>query len=169
VVLLREGRVSEGVVQLGALLRIPADLSDPVLAIGPSGFPPGVTREYYAFVDAQLGNIPVVLDEPPALRLERPRLGAYWSTVLARSRAQASTIRGELFKSGRVVSHRTLDYRSPVFSVASLSYSRAVTSIAATWLAVWREARGDMTRRRGTTLVAPGEPRQRRDIQDGPR
>jgi len=28
-----------------------------------------------------------------------------------------------------------------VFGVASLSYSRAVTAIAATWLAVWREAR----------------------------
>jgi hypothetical protein len=55
-------------------------------------------------------------------------------------------IGAELFTNGRVVDHRRIDYRSPVFGVASLSYSRAVTAIAATWLAVWREARGDLTR-----------------------
>jgi len=32
--LLRTGRVSEGLVRLGALLRIPADVADPVLAVG---------------------------------------------------------------------------------------------------------------------------------------
>ena len=46
--LLREGRVSDGLVRLGGLLRIAADLSDPVLAVGPEGWPPGVAREYYA-------------------------------------------------------------------------------------------------------------------------
>ena len=62
--LLRTGSVTEGLVRLGGLLRIPADLSDPVLAVGPEGCPPGLTREYYAFVDANLGQIPVVLDDP---------------------------------------------------------------------------------------------------------
>jgi hypothetical protein len=52
----------------------------------------------------------------------------------------------ELFKNGRALDHRRIDFRSPVFGVASLSYSRAVTAIAATWLAVWREAHGDTTR-----------------------
>ena len=60
-------RVCEGVIQLGALLRIPADLSDPVLSAGPEGYPPGVTREYYAFVAASLDKIPVVLDDRAAL------------------------------------------------------------------------------------------------------
>jgi hypothetical protein len=41
--LLRAQKVSEGVVKLGALLRIPADLSDPVLSAGPEGYPAGVT------------------------------------------------------------------------------------------------------------------------------
>src|SRR5947207_433161 len=39
--LFRGQRVSEGVVRLGALLRIPADLADPVLTAGPEGYPPG--------------------------------------------------------------------------------------------------------------------------------
>lgn len=153
--LLKEQRVSEGLVRLGALLRVPADLADPVLSAGPEGYPAGVTREYYAFVESSLDKIPVVLSDAPALKLSRPQLARYWQDVLGQSRGQSPVIRLELFQGGRVVDHRSIDYRSPVFGVASLSYSRAVTAIAATWLAVWREARGDMTRVRQPRTVAP--------------
>jgi hypothetical protein len=153
--LLRERRVSEGVVGLGAMLRVPADLADPVLASGHEGYPPGVVNEYYAFILASLDKIPVVLDDPPALKLERRRLSGYWQGLLGRSRGQASVIRTELFRGGRLVDHRTLDYRSPVFGVASLAYSRAVTAIAATWTVLWREARGDPTRVPTTRTVEP--------------
>jgi hypothetical protein len=153
--LFRQRRVSEGVVRLGALLRVPADLSDPVLTGGPQGYPSGVTREYYAFIEGSLDKIPVVLDDPPALKLQRRELPRYWRGLMDRSRPQAEVIRTELFRSGRVVDHRTIDYRSPVFGVASLSYSRAVTAIAATWLAVWREARGDLTRTPSPRAVHP--------------
>lgn len=155
--LFRQRRVTEGVVRLGALLRVPADLSDPVLAGGAEGYPAGVTREYYAFVAGSLDKIPVVLDDPPALRLQRRELPRYWNGLLGRSRTHAGVIRTELFRSGRVVDHRTIDYRSPVFGVASLSYSRAVTAIAATWLAVWREARGDLTRVPSPIPVHPSD------------
>jgi hypothetical protein len=155
--LFRQRRVSDGVVRLGALLRVPADLSDPVLAGGPEGYPAGVVREYYAFVAESLDKIPVVLDDPPALKLQRRELPRYWNGLLGRSRTQADVIRTELFRSGRVVDHRTLDYRSPVFGVASLSYSRAVTAIAATWLAVWREARGDLTRTPSPRPLQPSD------------
>ena len=52
--------------------------------------------------------------------------------------------------------HRRLDYRSPAWAVSSLAYSRAVTGAAATWLAVWREARGDTTRTPRAREVGPG-------------
>ena len=84
--LFRERRVTEGVVKLGALLRVPADLSDPVLTGGPEGYPAGVTREYYAFVEGSLDKIPVVLDDPPALKLQRRDLPRYWNGLLGRSR-----------------------------------------------------------------------------------
>jgi hypothetical protein len=155
--LFRGQRVSEGVVRLGALVRVPADLADPVLTAGPEGYPPGVVQEYYAFVAASLDKIPVVLDDPSALKLKRGGLPAYWQKLIARSRDQSSVIRTELFQGGRVVDHRTLDYRSPVFGVASLSYSRAVTAIAATWLALWRESRGDLTRIRQPVMVRANE------------
>jgi len=153
--LLREQRVSEGLVRLGGLLRIPADLADPVLSAGPEGYPAGVVREYYAFVTSNLPKIPVVLDDVQALKLPRRDLPSYWQGLVDRSRPQSSVILTELFRNGRVVDHRRIDYRSPVYGVASLSYSRAVTGIAATWLAVWREAHGDQTRSPKPRVVTP--------------
>jgi hypothetical protein len=64
-------------------------------------------------------------------------------------------ILGEMLLQGRVVRHQALDYRSPVFGVGSLAYSRAVTGIAATWLATWRSVRGDMGRIRQPRTVSP--------------
>jgi hypothetical protein len=153
--LLKQGQASEGLVRLGGLLRIPADLSDPVLAVGPEGWPPGLTREYYALFAANLDRMPVVLDDRGALELARRDLPALWQALVDRSRSQVPVIRGELFKAGRVVDHRRLDYRSPAWAVSSLAYSRAVTGTAATWLAVWREAGGDSTRMPAAREVVP--------------
>jgi hypothetical protein len=150
-------RISEGLVRLGGLLRIPADLSDPILTAGSEGYPPGVVREYYMFVEGNLGKIPVVLEDTAALKLQRKELPGYWQAVLERSRSQSPVIRNELFQNGRLVDHRTIDFRSPVFGVASLSYSRAVTATAATWIAIWREARGDLTRQPRPKEVVPRE------------
>jgi len=143
--LLKQGQASEGLIRLGGLLRIAADLSDPVLAVGPEGWPPGVTREYYALFAANLAKMPVVLDDPKALELKRQQLPMLWQSLVDRGRDQVPVIRGELFVNGRVVDHRRLDYRSPAWAVSSLAYSRAVTAAAGSWLAVWREAHGDTT------------------------
>jgi hypothetical protein len=156
--LLRQRRVTEGVIKLGALLRIPADLADPVLVAGGGGYPAGVTREYYAFVEASLAKIPVVLEDPKALRLKSDRLAPYWRGLHTRSRDHSGVILLEMFRNGRVVDHRTIDYRSPVFGVASLAYSRAVTSIAATWLALWRSVGGDVTLMPVPTTLQPRAP-----------
>jgi hypothetical protein len=157
--LLKEGQVSQGLVRLGGLLRIPADLSDPVLAVGPEGWPPGLTREYYSLFAANLGRMPVVLDDAESLKLDRKDLPALWQSLLERTRPQVPVIRAELFRDGRVVDHRRLDYRSPAWAVSSLAYSRAVTGAAATWLAVWRAARGDATRTPRARVVRPEEPK----------
>jgi hypothetical protein len=153
--LLKQGEVTEGLVRLGGLLRIPADLSDPVLSVGPEGWPPGLTREYYALFTANLGKMPVVLDDRNALHLTRKDLPALWQSLVERSRAQVPVMRDALFVNGRVVDHRRLDYRSPAWAVSSLAYSRAVTGTAATWLAVWREANGDTTRMPTAREVVP--------------
>ena len=155
--LLRQRRISEGIVRLGAMLRVPADLSDPALASGPEGYPPGLTREYYAFVETNLPRLPVTLDDAAALKLERGRLTSYWQGLLERSREASGILRMEMFQHGRVVDHRAIDFRSPIFAVAQIAYSRAVTAIAATWIALWSEARGDLTRQPKPRVVAPEE------------
>ncbi len=154
--LVQEKRISEALVMLGATYRIPVDLSDPALSIGPSGFPPGVAREYYAFVERNLGKIPVVLEDRVALQMKAADLPAYWQAVLSHSRAQSHVIREELWRQGRLVDSRTLDFRNPVFGVGSIAYSRAVNAIAVTWLALWREAGGDLTRMPSPKAVLPG-------------
>ena len=97
----------------------------------------------------------------------RAQLPQLWRSLVERSRRQVPTIRGELFRDGRVVSHTRLDYRSPAWAMASLAYSRAVTATAATWLAAWRDARGDTTRRGRARLVAPRDPRASELATDG--
>lgn len=155
--LVQEKRIGEALVMLGATYRIPVDLSDPALSIGPSGFPPGVAREYYAFVERNLAKIPVVLEDRAALQaMKAADLPAYWQAVLSHSRAQSHVIREELWKQGRLVDSRTLDYRNPVFGVGSIAYSRGVNAIAVTWLALWREAGGDLTRMPLPKTVLPG-------------
>jgi hypothetical protein len=153
--LFEQRRVSDGLVQFGSLMRTPADLADPALCSDPAGLPLAAAGEYYAFIEGNLDKIPVVLTDPAALETSRQGLGAYWQRVLNESQRQAPILTTGLYRNGRVVDHRTIDYRSPVFAVASLSYSRAVTAIAATWLAVWREAGGDQTLRARTRTVQP--------------
>jgi hypothetical protein len=120
---------------------------------------PGRARdEYYLFVQAALDKIPVVVSDPKALELTRAELPAFWQQLLDESRRQTALLRAEMVRDGRVVSYRTIDYRSPVFGVASLSYSRAVTGVAATWLALWREVQGDLTRRPKPVEIKPQAP-----------
>jgi hypothetical protein len=147
--------VSEGLLRLGALARYPVDFSDPILTVGPEGYPAGVAQEYYAFVAVNLDKIPVTLSRPEALELRIQDLGAYWNGVLHESRRQSVLLRRGMMRGGRVMDHRLIDYRSPVFAVGSLSYSRAVTAVAATWLAIWRRAGGDITRMQRPTSIEP--------------
>lgn len=155
--LMRERRTSEGIIRLGGMLRLAVDLTDPVLSVDAEGFPPGLTSEYYLFVQASLDKIPIVLDGEKSLKLTRKELPLYWQRVLDRSRLDSPVLRTEMFQGGRVVSHRAIDFRSPVFGVASLAYSRAVTAIAATWLVTWREVRGDLTRSPRPRQLEPHE------------
>jgi hypothetical protein len=156
--LLRKGQVSEAIPRLGAVARIAADIADPALNVGETPCPPEVAREYYAFLSENLTKIPVVLEDPAALRLKREGLGAYWQDRLTRTRDDSIVMLGQLYPGGRLVDHRNFDYRSPIYAVASLAYSRAVTAVAAAWIAIWREAKGDMTMMPRLTVVVPREP-----------
>ncbi len=152
---MKDGRVSEAIARMGSLGRAVADLADALLAADTSDYPAGLSREYYAFVEGTLPKMPVIVDHPPALRMDRKQLAGYWATVLEKSRSDAAVLRTEMVQGGKVVSRNDIDLRSPVFGVGSLAYSRAVTAVAATWLLVWRDAKGDPSSLPVPVLVAP--------------
>jgi hypothetical protein len=152
--MMQHRQLGAGLVRMGAVLRVAADVCDPALA-QQGQLPAAVTAEYYAFIETNLDKIPVVVDDPKALEIARKDLPEYWQALLTRSRSDVPVILGEMIHQGRVVRHQAIDYRSPVFGVGSLAYSRAVTGIAATWLATWRSVKGDMGRIRTPRVVRP--------------
>jgi hypothetical protein len=150
--MMQHRQLGAGLVRMGAVLRVAADVCDPALT-QQGQLPPAVTAEYYAFLETNLAKIPVVVDDPKALEMARTDLPAYWQSLLARSREDVPVILTEMIQQGRVVRHQAIDYRSPVFGVGSLAYSRAVNGVAATWLATWRSVKGDMGRIRPPRIV----------------
>lgn len=144
-------------VALGATYRLSVDLADPAVgaALGDDIKARAIRREFYAFVTANLDKIPVVVAAPEAMRLELARLPAFLEKVVAETPAQSARLREEGQEGGRVLSAREIDFRSPVFAVASTAYSRSVSAVAATWIAIWRRAGGDMQRIRPPRLLKP--------------
>ena len=145
------------VIALGATYRLAVDLADPAVGagMGDDVKARAIRREFYAFVTASLDKIPVVVVAPEAMRLGLPEVPAFLDAVVARTPAQAARLREEGQEGGRVLAAREIDFRSPVFAVASTAYSRSVSAVAATWIAIWRSAGGDMQRIPPPRLVKP--------------
>lgn len=150
----------EGVIGLGSVYRLAVDLADPALgaSLGTDARAAAIRREFYLFVSANRDKIPLVVAPQDALRQRLEAIPAFLADVAAATPAQSTRLREEGLEDGRVVSHDEIDFRSPIFAVASTAYSRSVTAVAATWIAVWRAAGGDMTRQKAPQTVSPRLP-----------
>ncbi len=102
--------------------------------------------------------------EPDSLRITLDAVPGFLGDVAAKTPAQAAMLRAEGQEDGRVLPSAEIDFRSPVFAVASTAYSRSVSAVAATWIAIWRSAGGDMTRQKPPRIInpRPSEPRPRK-------
>jgi|CXWL01.1.fsa_nt_gi hypothetical protein len=145
------------VIALGVTYRLAVDLADPAVGagLGDDVKARAIRREFYAFVTANLDKIPVVVVAPESMRLALPQVPAFLDAVVARTPAQGARLREEGQEAGRVLAAREIDFRSPVFAVASTAYSRSVSAVAATWIAIWRSAGGDMQRTPSPRLIKP--------------
>lgn len=154
---LQGGDFRAAVIALGATYRLAVDLADPAVGagLGDDVKARAIRREFYAFVTASVDKIPVVVVAPEAMRLDLLRVPAFLDEVVARTPPQTARLREEAQEGGRVLAAREIDFRSPVFAVASTAYSRSVSAVAATWIAIWRSAGGDMQRIRTPRLVKP--------------
>jgi hypothetical protein len=146
------------VIALGATYRLAVDLADPAVGqgLGTDAKARAIRREFYLFTSRNLDKIPVVLVEPESMRLKLDALPAFLATVADKTPAQGARLREEGEEDGKVVPAAEIDFRSPVFAVASTAYSRSVSAVAATWIAIWRSAGGDMQRQKPPQIIRPG-------------
>jgi hypothetical protein len=135
----------ETAVELGRLLRIAADLSDPTVV---GAFSPELRRvapEYVRFVGLNLSKIPLVHDGS----LPSPVAGASVARILGqvteKTSASVVPLSTAFWKDGRVVPATSFDFRSVPYAETSLSYSRGVTAASYLWLSAWSRANGDFT------------------------
>jgi hypothetical protein len=135
----------ETAVELGRLLRIAADLSDPSVVGAGSPELRRVAPEYLRFVGLHLARIPLVHDRS----LPSPVAGASVEGILGRVAEKTSAsvlpLSKAFWKDGRVVPATSFDFRSVPYAETSLSYSRGVTAASYLWLSAWTRANGDFT------------------------
>ncbi|MGH9320497.1 MAG: hypothetical protein ACRD21_05315 [Vicinamibacteria bacterium] len=132
-------------IELGRLLRIAADLSDPTVVGAGSPELERVAPEYVRFMALHLTKIPLVHDGS----LPQPMAGATVAGLLGRvTEATSASIRPlskAFWRDGRVVPATSFDFRSVPYAETSLSYSRGVTAASYLWLSAWAKANGDFT------------------------
>ena len=145
------------IIALGATYRLAVDLADPAVGagLGSDAKTKAIRREFYAFVTANLDKIPVVVVRPESMRLGLDSIPAFLDEVVSRTPEHSALLREEAQENGRVLKAAEIDFRSPVFAVASTAYSRSVNAVAATWIAIWRSAGGDMQRQKPPRLIKP--------------
>jgi hypothetical protein len=135
----------ETAIELGRLLRIAADLSDPTVVGAGSPELRRVAPEYLRFVGLHLAQIPLVHDGS----LPSPVAGASVEGILARVAARTSAsiapLSDAFWKDGQVVPATSFDFRSVPYAETSLNYSRGVTAASYLWLSAWTKAHGDFT------------------------
>jgi hypothetical protein len=132
-------------VELGKLLRIAADLSDPMVIGAGSPELRRIAPEYIRFIGLHLTEIPLVYDGS----LPSPMAGASIAGLLGRvtqaTGASIQPLATAFWQNGRLVPASRFDYRSVPYAEASLSYSRGVTAASYLWLSAWAKANGDFT------------------------
>ncbi len=143
-------------IALGAAYRLAVDLADPGVGsgLGTDGSARAIRREFYSFVIANREKMPLVV-EPGSMDVGLEAIPGFLAGVAAKTPAQAALLRREGQKDGRILPYADLDFRSPVFAVASTAYSRSVSAVAAVWIAIWRSAGGDMTRQKTPWTIHP--------------
>lgn len=133
----------ETALELGRLLRIAADLSDPIVVGAGSSELRRVAPEYMRFVGMNRQKIPLVHDRSLPSPLEGATVSGLLGQVTRTTSASVRPLAEAFWKEGRLVSASSFDFRSVPYAETSLSYSRGVTAASYLWLAAWAKANGD--------------------------
>jgi hypothetical protein len=135
----------ETAVELGRLLRIAADLSDPTILGAGSPELRRVAPEYMRFIGLHLTEIPLVLDGSLPSTVQGASVESVLDRVTRATTASVRPLSSAFWSEGRLVPATSFDYRSVPYAETSLSYSRGVTAASYLWLSAWVKANGDFT------------------------
>jgi hypothetical protein len=135
----------ETAVELGRLLRIAADLSDPVVIGAGSPELRRVAPEYIRFIGLHLTEIPLVYDGSLPSPIAGGSIAGLLGRVTQATSASVDPLAKAFWRDGRVQPASSFDYRSVPYAETSLSYSRGVTAASYLWLSAWAKADGDFT------------------------
>jgi hypothetical protein len=135
----------ETAVELGKLLRIAADLSDPTVVGAGSPELARVAPEYIRFVGLHLTQIPLVHDGSVPSPVAGASVEGILARVAARTSASIRPLSDAFWKDGQLVPATSFDFRSVPYAETSLNYSRGVTAASYLWLSAWTKANGDFT------------------------
>lgn len=138
-------RFEETAVELGRLLRIAADLSDPVVIGAGSPELRRVAPEYIRFIGLHLTEIPLVHDASLPSPVEGASIAGLLGRVTQATSASVHPLAKAFWQDGRLLPASSFDYRSVPYAETSLSYSRGVTAASYLWLSAWVKAHGDFT------------------------
>lgn len=135
----------ETAVELGRLLRIAADLSDPTVVGASSPELRRVAPEYLRFIGLHWTKIPLVYDASLPSPLQGASVASLLERVTQATTASVAPLSSAFWKDGEVVPATSFDFRSVPYAETSLSYSRGVTAASYLWLSAWAKANGDFT------------------------
>jgi len=135
----------ETAVELGRLLRIAADLSDPTVIGASSPELRRVAPEYLRFIGLNLTKLPLVHDGSLPSPLDGATVAGLLGRVTEATSASVAPLSSSFWKDGQVVPATSFDFRSIPYAETSLSYSRGVTAASYLWLSAWSKAHGDFS------------------------
>jgi hypothetical protein len=119
-----------------------------------AGFPPGVGRSesggryshFSKFCESRKERFPLVFYGHDDADLDGGDFRAFALTVMSGADREDRMLAAAYAAAGDPPNPSAFDDRSIPFAVGSLSYSRSVTNVVRAWLAIWREAGGDLGR-----------------------
>jgi hypothetical protein len=130
--------------EMGVLSHYVALAADPTHVATPSAREGEWDEDFRSFTAARLPRFRVVFDGYVVPSLERDDLRGFVGDLAERTRRLYPVLSASYVqRDGSVARGATFDDRHPVFGVASLSFSHAITDTARVWLYIWIRAGGD--------------------------
>lgn len=129
----------------GALSHYMADLNDPLILGDSDGREPQYRDDFAVYTEKNIALFPWIFGGHEDPVLQAGREAEYLSSTATVSVERYERIGEAYFPEGALVSSDTFDARSLPFGIASLSWSRSITSTVQVWFYVWRKAHGDTT------------------------